>query len=211
MQRVQRGDLIGQCNIVQDQAETITKADVDTVKVDPWTHCLERIRDERCAESFAALFGHFAPRAKAFLMRGGSSEALAEEAAQEALATVWQKAAKFDGSRASASTWIFTILRNKQIDAIRKARRPEPEDLPWGMEPQADAADSLAMSQEETVLREAVRTLPDAQRDIIERAYFGDLTHAQIAVVTGLPLGTIKSRIRLGLDRLRHEMTKHTT
>ncbi|MCV2887300.1 sigma-70 family RNA polymerase sigma factor [Ruegeria sp. XHP0148] len=156
--------------------------------------------------AFAELFAHFAPRVKSFLMRSGASPTLAEDCAQEVMATVWNKSHLYDPTRATVSTWIFTIARNRRIDALRKDRRPEPEDLPWGPEPEPPVADVMAMQQETEMLRVAIRALPDAQRELIEQAYFGDLSHREIAARTGLPLGTIKSRIRLALDRLRHAM-----
>lgn len=171
-----------------------------------WANCICRIRDAQDREAFAELFHHFAPRVKAFLMRSGADVTMAEECAQEVLATVWQKAHLYDPSRASAATWIFTIARNRKIDAIRKMRRPEPEDLPWGPEQEPDQADTLALQQETRALEEAMASLPDKQRELIEKAYFGDLSHSEIAAETGLPLGTIKSRIRLALDRLRHKL-----
>ena len=171
-----------------------------------WANCICQIRDAQDRQAFAALFHHFAPRVKAFLMRSGADVTLAEECAQEVMATVWQKAHLYDPSRASAATWIFTIARNRKIDAIRKMRRPEPEDLPWGPEEEPDQADTLALQQETKALEEAMASLPSKQRELIEKAYFGDLSHSEIAAETGLPLGTIKSRIRLALDRLRHKL-----
>ena len=141
-------------------------------------------------------------------MKSGASESMAEECAQEVMTTLWRKAALFDPTRASVATWVFTIARNKKIDALRRQRRPEPEDLPWGPEPEPDQADVLALQQEQTELAAAIRLLPDKQKELIERAYFGDLSHSEIAAETGLPLGTIKSRIRLALERLRHEMNE---
>ena len=91
---------------------------------------------------------------------------------------------------------------------LRRDRRPEPEDLPWGPEPEPEKADVLAHQQETEQLSTALKSLPDEQRELIEKAYFGDLTQSEIAKATGLPLGTIKSRIRLALDRLRHAMKK---
>ncbi|MEC3862863.1 sigma-70 family RNA polymerase sigma factor [Mesobacterium sp. TK19101] len=167
---------------------------------------IRRIRDERDEDAFVALFNHYAPRVKAFLMRSGADSALAEECAQEVMATVWHKAHLFDPSRASVATWVFTIARNRKIDALRKQRRPEPEDLPWGPEAEPDQADVLEFQQESKKLGQAIASLPDKQRELIEKAYFGDLSHSEIAEQTGLPLGTIKSRIRLALDRLRHAM-----
>lgn len=183
------------------------RATVTTAKADDgWIETIERIRAHRDQTAFARLFQHFAPRVKAFLMKSGADAALAEECTQEVMATLWHKAHLFDPARASVATWVFTIARNRRIDALRKQRRPEPEDLPWGPEPDPDQEDALALQQESARLGEALRQLPAKQRDLIERAYFGDLSHSEIAAQTGLPLGTIKSRIRLALERLRHEM-----
>ena len=171
-----------------------------------WVRLIERVRDHQDRAAFAALFQHFAPRVKSFLMKSGAAESLAEECTQDVMATLWTKAHMFDPTRASASTWVFTIARNKKIDAIRKMRRPEPEELTWGPEAEPDQEDVMSMRQESDRLKTAIRALPEKQRDLIERAYFGDLSHSEIAEATGLPLGTIKSRIRLALERLRHAM-----
>lgn len=125
---------------------------------------------------------------------------------QDVMATLWHKAHMYDPARASVATWIFTIARNRKIDLLRRYARPEPEDLPWGPESAPDQADVIALQEDSTRLADAIRQLPEKQRSLIERAYFGDLTHSEIAAETGLPLGTIKSRIRLALDRLRHAM-----
>lgn len=167
---------------------------------------MSAVRDARDEAAFAQLFGHFAPRVKAFLMRSGADATLAEECAQETMTALWHKAHLFDPTRASVATWIFTIARNRRIDALRKQKRPEPEDLAWGPEPEPDQADAIALQQESKQLGTALAALPEKQRVLIEKAYFGDLSHSEIAAETGLPLGTIKSRIRLALDRLRHEM-----
>jgi len=171
-----------------------------------WVACIRRIREAGDREAFALLFRHFAPRVKAFLVRSGAAEALAEEMTQEVMATLWNKSHLFDPTRASVATWVFTIARNRRIDALRRDRRPEPEEIPWGPEPEPDQADVLTLQQESARLGTALRALPDKQRELIEKAYFGDLSHGEIAEQTGLPLGTIKSRIRLALERLRHEM-----
>jgi RNA polymerase sigma factor (sigma-70 family) len=171
-----------------------------------WLNHVERIRDHKDQNAFAELFRHFAPRIKAFLMKSGSDAAVAEECAQEVMATLWRKAHMFDPTRASVATWIFTIARNQRIDAFRKQRRPEPEELTWGPEAEPEQEEVLTLQQESRQLHQALQDLPDVQRDLIERAYFGDLSHSEIAKITGLPLGTIKSRIRLALERLRHSM-----
>jgi RNA polymerase sigma factor (sigma-70 family) len=182
----------------------VAQAETDGAK---WVVHLKQVRDDQDTAAFAALFQHFAPRIKAFLMKGGTSEALAEECAQDVMATVWKKAHLFDPERASVATWVFTIARNRRIDMLRKQRRPEPEELPWGPEPEPDQADAMALQQESEKLVAALAELPRKQRELIERAYYGELSHTEIAAETGLPLGTIKSRIRLALERLRHKMS----
>jgi len=172
-----------------------------------WIECLDKIANEQDRKAFARLFTHFAPRVKAYLVKSGANSTLAEETTQEVMATVWQKAGMFDPTRANASTWIFRIARNRMIDAIRKQNRPEPEELYWGNQEEPDQADVLAFQQESELLSEAIKKLPDKQRVLIEKAFFGDLSHAEIAAETGIPLGTIKSRIRLALERLRHSMS----
>lgn len=172
-----------------------------------WSQEITAIRDDKDQRSFARLFEHFAPRLKSFLMKSGSTAEFAEECAQEVMATVWRKAHMFDGSKASVSTWIYTIARNRRVDMIRKQRRPEPEDLTWGPESEPDQDDVLVIAEETEHLGRALAALPEKQRKLIERAYFGELSHSEIADETGLPLGTIKSRIRLALERLRHSMT----
>lgn len=177
-------------------------------QTDDWVSHVTRIRDHKDEAAFAALFAHFAPRVKSFLMRSGGDAAMAEECTQEVMATLWQKAHLFDPARASVSTWVFTVARNKKIDVLRRQRRPEPEDLAWGPEAEPDQADVVALQQETEQLGEALAELPAKQRDLIEKAYFSDMSHSEIAEATGLPLGTIKSRIRLALDRLRHTMRR---
>ena len=171
-----------------------------------WVDHLRRIQENQDQQAFAELFSYFAPRVKAFLIKSGANPGLAEECTQEVMATLWHKAHLFDPSRAGVSTWIFTIARNKKIDALRKQRRPEPEDLAWGPEAEPEAADVLALQQETKNLSEAITRLPEQQRDLIKRAYYGDLSHSEIATETGLPLGTIKSRIRLALVKLRQTL-----
>ena len=171
-----------------------------------WSKDLELIRTEKSEAAFARVFYHFAPRVKAFLIKSGADAGLAEECAQEVMVTVWHKAHLFDPTRASASTWIFTIARNKKIDALRKQLRPTPDDLGWGPEHEPDQEEMVGLQQETTKLGEAIANLPEKQRVLVERAYFEEMSHNEIAEATGLPLGTIKSRIRLALERLRHAM-----
>jgi len=160
------------------------------------------MRGDRAA--FAALFTRFAPRVKAYLLRLGLDDASAEEQAQEVLLTIWRKAAQFDPARATAAAWIFTIARNLRIDAARRTQRtpllPDPVDEP-SPAPAADAI--LAAEDRGARVRAALATLPSEQADVIRLAFFDDRPHADIERVLGIPLGTVKSRLRLAMARLR--------
>ncbi len=156
--------------------------------------------------AFAALFEHFAPRVKSYMLRLGAEPSLAEELAQETLLLVWRKAAAFDSSKAAASTWIFTIARNLRIDAVRRNRRSvdqmdEAYDAP-DVEPTPDAV--LAASQSEARVRNALLSLPHEQAQVVRLSFFTDKPHAEIAAELNLPLGTVKSRLRLAMGRLRY-------
>ena len=175
----------------------------ETSKRLAWIAQITAIREAKDVDAFSELFAYFGPRVKSFLMKSGASADLAEECTQDVMVTIWNKAHLFDPAKASASTWIFTIARNRRIDLMRKQRRVEPEDLPWGPEVEPDQDDVLSLQQETEMLGKAIAALPEKQRLLIEKAYFGDLSHSEIAAETGLPLGTIKSRIRLALSRLR--------
>lgn len=172
-----------------------------------WVARMAAVAQDQDKTAFAELFRHFAPRVKGFLIKSGADPSLAEECMQDVMATLWRKAHMYDPSRASVATWIFTIARNRKIDLLRRYARPEPEELPWGPEQAPNAADVIALQQDSARLAEALDKLPAKQRDLIRQAYFGDLSQSEIAAATGLPLGTIKSRIRLALERLRHSMS----
>lgn len=170
------------------------------------TQWMLAIRDQRDRTAFVALFDHFAPRLKAFVMRSGLGSGQAEEIVQDVMLAVWRKADQFDPHRAQVSAWIYQIARNRQIDVIRKENRPVPEDLAEDPGAEPDASQIVAVEQEAGLLRAALSKLKPDQRDVVEKAYLGELSHQQISDQTGLPLGTIKSRIRLGLERLRYEL-----
>jgi len=168
------------------------------------------VRDQRDRAAFASLFDYFAPRLKGFFMRSGTTGARAEDIVQDVMLTVWRKADQFDPTKAQVSTWVYQIAKNRQIDILRKEARPLPEALKNDAAQVTDSDQSadqiLAVEQEALQLKKAIAKLGDEQREMIEKAYLGELTHQDIKAQTGLPLGTIKSRIRLGLERLRHEL-----
>ena len=167
---------------------------------------IQAVARHRDRDAFAALFEHFAPRVKSDLMRLGTPAPEAEELAQEALVTVWRKAELFDASRASAATWIFRIARNLRLDAVRRDRsRPaafEPDLSEAPDEPQTPETAALARQRDERV-RRALAGLSSEQLNVLRLSFFQDRPHAEIAETLGLPLGTVKSRIRLALQKLR--------
>ncbi len=170
------------------------------------TNWMLAVRDSRDKAAFGLLFDYYAPRLKGFVMRSGTGNAQAEEIVQDVMLTVWRKAHLFDPQRAQVSSWIYQVARNRQIDILRREARPVPEELKPPESTDEDASQILALDQEAQKLRQALARLKPGQREMVEKAYLGDLTHAEIRAETGLPLGTIKSRIRLGLEKLRHEL-----
>jgi RNA polymerase sigma-70 factor (ECF subfamily) len=158
-------------------------------------------RGDRAA--FAALFTHYAPRIKAYMLRLGAGNELAEETAQEAMLAVWRKAALFDPARASASAWIFTIARNLRIDALRHARLALAESDPVPEPPPAGADAAIDAARRAKRLRQALATLPAEQAEVIRLSFFDDRPHAEIERALEIPLGTVKSRLRLAMAKLR--------
>ena len=194
------------CGIDSGNVENTKTVSLKNKNINVWAELIRKVEINKDVSAFEEIFNHFAPRVKAFLMKSGADPQMAEECTQEVLATVWRKAHLFDPSRASASTWIFTIARNKKIDAIRKQNRPEPEQLYPEQDYEPDQEAVVELQQETERLVTALGELPEKQRVLVEKAYLGELSHSEIAEITGLPLGTIKSRIRLALEKLRHAM-----
>jgi RNA polymerase sigma-70 factor (ECF subfamily) len=162
---------------------------------------------ERDAEAFRTLFNLYGPRVKAYMMRQGANAQLAEDLAQETMLTVWRKAALYSSGKGSAATWIFTIARNLRIDRLR--REMPFQELPDAHEVAADEAppDEIASQRERQARVQAVLVaLPDDQREIVVLAYIDGLSHSEIARRVGVPLGTVKSRMRLAYNRIREAL-----
>jgi RNA polymerase sigma-70 factor (ECF subfamily) len=169
-----------------------------------WSACVVAIASCSDREAFARLFRHFAPRVKSYLLRFHMEAAVAEELAQETLLTVWRKAAYFDPARASASTWIFTIARNLRVDFLRGSAHPEAlEDHPALESADPLPGDVLLMSEREERTRDALTGLPQDQAEVVRLSFFEDKPHSEIARELGIPLGTVKSRLRLAFGRLK--------
>lgn len=164
--------------------------------------------------AFAVLFKHFAPRVKAYLMRNGAVAEVAEELAQEAMVSVWRKAASFDPGRAQLSTWIFTIARNLWVDHLRRRHdkpaaglsEPPADDDTDPLEVAHDGAapdEQLGAARREAAVRQALRQLAPEQLQILWLSFYDEQSHARIASDLNVPLGTVKSRIRLAVNHLR--------
>lgn len=166
---------------------------------------LAAIAAHRDKSAFAEVFSYFAPRVKAYLLRLGAEDALAEELAQEVMIAVWRKAHTFDRAQASVSTWIFRIARNRRIDAVRRSAKADldPFDPALSPEPDMPPDEAVTASQREDQVRQALRELPPEQVSLLQLAFFEGLSHSEIADREGLPLGTVKSRLRLAFSKLR--------
>ena len=183
-----------------------TGSDNDNTKgMSNWDVMLVRVGRDRDKAAFAALFEYFAPRIKSFLLRLGTDMTLCEEIAQEAMIMVWRRAETYNPSQSGASTWIFTIARNKRIDRLRRENRPLPDlaDPAFAPEPVETGEKTIFRQQEEQKIRHALKNLPEEQAKMIFSAYYEEKSHREIADESGVPLGTVKSRIRLALNRLR--------
>lgn len=167
-------------------------------------------RGDRAA--FARLFGHFAPRVKAYMLRLGAPPQRAEDLAQDTMMAVWRKAGLFDPAKAEAATWVFTIARNLRIDALRRERHPEVSDEALlEREDERPRADALLDSEQRARrLRRALAALTPEQAEVVRLSYFADLAHPAIAQRLNLPLGTVKSRLRLALGRIRKALGDET-
>jgi len=168
--------------------------------------CIVRIAEAQDRAAFVTLFGHFAPRVKAYMMRSGASGDVAEDLAQETLLAVWRKAGRYDPAKAGASTWIFTIARNLRIDGLRKQKRAtlDPDDPSLRpSEPEDDAHSGMERQQSDERVRLAIDALPPEQKEVVQLSFYAELPHIAIAERLDLPLGTVKSRIRLAFKKIR--------
>ncbi|GAB4521701.1 MAG: sigma-70 family RNA polymerase sigma factor [Amphiplicatus sp.] len=169
---------------------------------------LARVAATGDREAFSRLFAFFAPRVKGYLMRIGLSPEQAEDLTQDTLLKVWRKARLFDPSKASAATWIYTIARNVRIDAARRLNRPlHDQDDPMLLleeEPRADV--ELERIERDRRIRAAFDALPPNQRAVVTLHFYEDEPHTAIAERLDLPLGTVKSRLRLAFGRIRKEL-----
>jgi len=159
-------------------------------------------------DAFVHLFTHYFPRVKSFLMRSGTADSLAEELAQETMFRVWRRAGSFNPAVGAPSTWIFVIARNLRVDRLRGERDAaylEPS-VGESADPEPTGEGVVLAAERRERLRSAIRSLSSEQASIVQLSFFEDRSHSEIAETLGIPLGTVKSRVRLALARLRAQL-----
>ena len=171
-----------------------------------WSDLVRAVAESADREAFSRLFDHFAPRLETYLQRLGLDRGAAEEIAQDAMLTLWRKAALFDPAKSSVGTWLYRIARNRRIDLSRRGRTEylDPQSPTLTELPDSQVIDAeMDGAQRDDAVRGLIVSLPLEQRRLVELAFYQGLSHSQIAERTGMPLGTVKSRLRLAFTRLR--------
>jgi RNA polymerase sigma-70 factor, ECF subfamily len=175
---------------------------------DTWSLALNRIADQRCRASFAAFFNHFSPLLKGFLIKGSRlNAAQSEELVQEVMIKVWARASQFDSRKSSATTWLYTIARNSRIDWLRRQANAVTEELVADDLYEDEAAETpfiqLQQLRNEQTVAQALAALPAEQALVLKKVYMESKSHSEVSEELGLPLGTVKSRVRLALKKLQ--------
>jgi RNA polymerase sigma factor (sigma-70 family) len=198
-------DFSGKLNCILYKQEKHYLVLKPAVKDKELTYLISRIAEFKDKAAFSDLFKLVGPRIKGYLMKLGSSDVAAEDLLQEVMLTVWRRSETFDRSKAAVSTWLFTIARNKRIDMLRKEIRPQLDPLDPMLSPnqEASADDIYGSNQEAMKISKAIEQLPVEQSVLIKMTYYEDKSHSIIANELKMPLGTVKSRIRLASTRLR--------
>jgi RNA polymerase sigma-70 factor (ECF subfamily) len=182
-----------------------THIPLPSARPDDFAALLLRVASARDRTAFAVIFDHFAPRVKSFMMRKGASAEVAEDLVQETMIAVWSKAALYTPERGAASTWIFTIARNLRIDRLRRESSAYFTDLEDFDAPSDDVPgdEALNRNQEDSQVARALAQIPPEQRELLILSYVEDVPQSMIAQRLNLPLGTVKSRMRLAYRRMR--------
>jgi RNA polymerase sigma factor (sigma-70 family) len=179
-----------------------------------WAELIGRVASSGDREAFKALFDHFAPRIKGFLVKTGCTSEDADEIAQTTLIAVWRKASQFDPNTTGAAAWIFTIARNLRIDAarrdMRKGQLSREMELEHGLDVSESAESTFSRAESATRVAAAIDRLSPEQFTVIRLSFMEEHPHPEIAAMLGIPLGTVKSRIRLAMLRLRELLDEQT-
>lgn len=172
--------------------------------------CLTQVASERSKVAFTELFKYFAPKIRQFAISKYGSESLANEVVQETMTNVWRKAHLYNAEKGAPTTWVFTVMRNAAFDLLRKINNSKEDNLSddfWPlMESDDDPVADVTSDSERQLLFKHIATLPASQREVVQGLYFGDLTQEQLASQLDIPLGTVKSRLRLALAKLKTQL-----
>lgn len=199
-----------ECEAAQGKSVSLETTGSDPTERERLADCVEQIAAAQSRPAFAEVFEYFAPRLKSYLIRLGSEASHAEEIMQEVMLNVWRKAGQYDRRQASVSTWIFRIARNRRIDSLRRTNKPELDAEDPMLQPAEIEQPDITVNraQLEVKVREVIETLPEDQLVLLKAAFYEGLSHSEIAKTYGLPLGTVKSRIRLAFMRLRGSLER---
>ena len=169
---------------------------------------LKAVGESRDGAAFTVLFDHFGPRVRAQMLRLGLPAVTAEDVAQDVMETIWRKAHLYDSEKSAAATWVFQIARHRSIDLRRRNREHAcaVEEFFAIPDPSEGSDDRLDANQREECVRAALDVLPREQVTLVRLAFFDGLSHSTIARRLNLPLGTVKSRLRLAFTRLRRSL-----
>lgn len=172
---------------------------------------LRKIAEEKCIESFREIFNYYSPKIYAFGLKGGLSEDLAKDLIQDVMTTIWTKSHLFNAEKGEAQTWIYTLSRNSRFDFFRKKSKENnfisSNDI-WDLEDQSELEIDLEKLLSAAKLKESVQTLPQEQRDVVECLYYLGMTHEEVSNKFDIPLGTVKSRLRLAINKLSKVIKK---
>ena len=173
------------------------------------TDLLCKVADERDQRAFQELFDAFSGRIKSYMVRHGAEAATADDIVQEAFTTVWRKAHLFDRRKGTAPSWIFRVARNLRIDRVRKERvwQPLPDDHLEQVSEDAPPDEAVSQNERQEAVREALGLLPPEQLEVIELCYMDGLSQSEAAERLELPIGTVKSRMRLAYSKLQPILT----
>jgi RNA polymerase sigma factor (sigma-70 family) len=192
--------------------ETNSKIEPSGKRTDEWSECLTLIGQYEDRAAFTRLFRHFAPLMKAFALSGSTLSANnADELVQEVMLKVWQKAGAFNAEKAAASTWIYTIARNSRTDLFRRLQKfdtPLSADDVTGSQESEEAFMVLHQKRGRDKIRGLIDELPNDQAQILAKVYMEGKSHSEVAGELDIPLGTVKSRVRLALQKLQIRFEK---
>ncbi len=203
-----RPTLVGVAVMTLDKGMSSNATVASRAVPDELSELLIAVAERKDRKAFIKLFEHFGPRVKSYLKRLGVNDSEADDLMQEVMLTVWRRAEQFDCRKARASTWIFTITRNKRSDAIRRERRPEfdPNDPALVPDRDDDPSEAVSVNEWRAAIKRAIDEVPEEQAKLLRMSFFEDKTHDAIASELDLPLGTVKSRIRLAVAKLRRSL-----